>query len=112
MATTYKWKVIALYCKPSYEGKTNVIETVHWRCDANDGTFNASTYSTCNLEYDTESEFIEYADLTEEQIFEWVWSHGVDQDATQTNLDSQLELLVNPPIITPILPWINTSNVA
>ena len=112
MANTYTWKVAALNCLPTSNGKTNVVQTIHWRCEGTDGTHNASVYSTCGVNYNEGEPFTEFNDLTESQIISWAWDHGVDRTVTETSLDNQLAALANPPIITPTLPWIVSSNVA
>jgi hypothetical protein len=67
--------------------------------------YSASIYNTCQLPA-PEGTFTPYADLTQDQVLGWIWANGVDQQATeqavQTNIDNQ----INPPIVTPPLPWV------
>ena len=68
-------------------------------------------YSTVAFQIDEEkTDYIPYADLKEEQIVEWVKASLGEEGVTATYaaIDSKIESLVNPPIITPPLPWAPT----
>ena len=104
MATTYKWSVTQMDCYPQSEGETNVVFTVHWTCFGTDGTYNGSVYSTCSVPAPTGS-FTPYADLTQDQVLGWIWANGVDKDATEASVAQQIQNQVNPPVVTPTLPW-------
>lgn len=105
MATTYTWTVTALDCYPQAEGETDVVFTVHWTCSGTDGTYSASVYSTCDVTYTAGSPYTPYADLTEQQVIGWVWASGVDQAATEAAVATQIQNQINPPVVTPALPW-------
>jgi hypothetical protein len=105
MTTTYTWTIQQMDCVPQEDGLTDVVVTAHWTVSATDGTYNASSYGTASFTYDPESTFTPYADLTQEQVLGWVWDNGVDKDAVEANLDQQIEAQINPPIVTPPLPW-------
>lgn len=104
---TYNWTISALDCKPQEDGLTDVVVTAHWRVDATDGTYNAGVYGTQSFTLNTEGNFTPFADLTQDQVVGWVQENmGVDAvTALQENLDKQIENLVNPPIVSPALPW-------
>ena len=104
MATTYTWSVTAIECYPQSEGETDVVFTVHWTCFGTDGTYNAYVYSTCSVPAPTGS-FTPYADLTQDQVLGWIWADGVDKDATESSVAQQIQNQVNPPVVTPALPW-------
>jgi hypothetical protein len=104
MATTYTWSVTAMNCYPDAEGQSDVVFTVHWTCAGTDGTYNGSAYSTCSVPAPTGS-FTPYADLTQEQVLGWIWNSGVDKDATEASVAQQIQNQVNPPVVTPALPW-------
>lgn len=105
MTTEINWTISALDCAPSEDGMTDVVKTVHWRCDGVDGDASGSVYSTCGLPTPTGSEFTPYADLTKEQVLGWIWANGVDQEATEAAVQSQIDAAKNPPIVQPPLPW-------
>ena len=106
MTTTTTWTVTAMNCYPQEDGNTDVVFTVHWTCAGTDGTYNASVYSTCSVPAPTGSAFTPYADLTQAQVLGWIWANGVDQSATEAAVDQQIQAQVNPPVVTPPLPWI------
>jgi hypothetical protein len=76
------------------------VTTAHWRCDAVDGDFSASSYGTCGFDGELTTP---YADLTEAQVLEWVWQ-TVDKDATEASIASQIEAQKNPVSATGV-PW-------
>ena len=49
--------------------------------------------------------FTPYADLTQDQVLGWVWANGVDKDTTEAAVQSMIDNQINPPIVTPPLPW-------
>jgi hypothetical protein len=76
------------------------VTTAHWRCDAVDGDFSASSYGTCGFDGELTTP---YEDLTKEQVLEWVWQ-TVDKDAYEASLASQIEAQKNPVSATGV-PW-------
>lgn len=104
MATQITWTVTAMDCYPQESGETDVVFTVHWTCAGTDGTYNASVYSTCAVPT-PEGAFTPYVDLTQEQVLSWIWANGVDQAATEAAVEQQLQNQIDPPVITPPLPW-------
>jgi hypothetical protein len=115
MANTYTWIVEQMDCYPTYESQTNVVFTVHWRCNAtSDQTqvvngqtvpYTANIYGTRGLTYTAGSPYTPYAQLTQQQVLEWIWANNVDQNATQTALDGMIANQINPPVVSPALPW-------
>ena len=109
--TTINWTISALNCYPASEGQTNVVFTVHWQCSGTqeiDGkTYNGSVYSTCGVTYTSGSTYIPYANLTKEDVLGWIWASGVNKDATEAAVQQQIDTAINPPVITPTLPWEN-----
>ena len=89
-------------------GFTEVVLSAGWRCTGVDGEFSSSAYGSVSFPQPEEGgAFTPYADLTLEQVLGWVWDNGVDKDATEISVTAQVENLVNPPTITPPLPWGN-----
>ena len=107
--STIVWNVSAMNCYPQAEGQTNVVFTVHWTCSGTqeiDGkTYNGSVYSTCGVTYTSEATYIPYAELTKEDVLGWIWNSGVDKEATEAAVQQQIDTAINPPVITPVLPW-------
>jgi hypothetical protein len=103
--TNITWTVTAMNCYPTVGSETDVVFTVHWTCSGNDGTYTSSVYSTCSVPTPTGTTFTPYADLTQEQVLGWVWANGVDKDATEAAVQAQINNQINPPVVTPPLPW-------
>jgi hypothetical protein len=78
------------------------ITTAHWTATAVDGDYTASVYSTCGFAEATP--IIPYASVTEAEVLDWIWANGVDKDATEASLASQIELQKNPVTATGV-PW-------
>jgi hypothetical protein len=107
MTTTYQWTIQALDCVPQEDGKTDVVVTAHWSVSATDGTYMSSAYGTQSFTYEAGKAFIPYPDLTQYEVIGWVQAGmGIDAvTALQESLDKQIEAQINPPIVTPPLPW-------
>lgn len=107
MAITYNWTVAQLDAYPTYENHTDVVFTVHWRMDGTDGEHTAGVYGSVGLTLDPEATFTPYADLTEAQVVGWVKDALGEEQVTsyEANVAAQIDALVNPPVVTPALPW-------
>ena len=102
MTTT--WTVTAMDAYPQDAGQTDVVFNVHWTCAGVQDEYSASIYSTTSVPT-PEGSFTPYADLTQDQVLGWVWANGVDKDATEAAVQQQIDNLINPPVVTPPLPW-------
>jgi hypothetical protein len=110
MSATITWKIEWMQCKPVEGTFTDVVVTAGWRCNGVQDTHNTSIYSTASFTLDPESTtYIPYADLTQEQVLEWVWANGVNQKTTEAAIQSQINSLINPPVVQLPLPWTPTS---
>lgn len=109
MANTYTWVIEQMDCYSQADDETDVVMTVHWRQNAADGTYSATVYGTVGLTYTPDSPFTPYANLTQQQVIGWVEAAlGAEQCAQITaSLDAQIANQVNPPVVTPPLPWVS-----
>jgi hypothetical protein len=103
MATTITWSITAMNCSTTEQNPDTVI-LCHWTCAGTDGTYNASIYSTCSVPSPTGS-FTPYSDLTQSQVLDWCYANGVDKTSTEAAVEAQLQAQINPPVVTPALPW-------
>jgi hypothetical protein len=99
------WLIETLWVRPVEGSLTDVVVTAAWRCNGTDGTYSGSVYATVSFTPPDPSKFIQYQDLTQAEVLNWVWSSGVDKDAAEAAVIQQIENQKNPPIITPPLPW-------
>ena len=107
MSITTTWVIEQMTCYPTYESQTDVVFNVAWRVNATDGTFYATAYGTQSVTYVAGSPYTPYADLTQAQVIGWVQTAmGPEQVASiEANLAKQIDNLINPPVVTPPLPW-------
>jgi len=111
MSNTYTWIIDSLDVTPSINGKNNVVSCIHWRLIADDGitptSHNAMIYGTQSFTYTLESEFIAYANLTEQTVINWLESAIGQEQITimKSILDSQIVNIINPPVVNLPLPW-------
>jgi hypothetical protein len=107
MATTFNWQIEQLNCYPQADNQTDVVFNIHWRLTGTDGTYSGSVYSTCGVTYVASEPYTPYADLTQDQVLGWIWASGVDKDSAEAAVQTQIDNQINPPVVSPPLPWIN-----
>jgi len=107
--TQFSWTISQLDTAPQSEGLIDVVKTVHYRYKGIDGDYQAETYGTYSCGEPSQSDFTAYPDLTEANVIGWL-EVGLDVDAMQTNIETQIENLKNPPIVNLPLPWSENSN--
>jgi hypothetical protein len=107
--STYTWKINYLNTYPSYDGLSNLVYSVDWLCTGAN-TVNPNITSSVRgvqpVNYDPTKPYIEYANLTEETVMEWIQS-SMDSEslnAIYTQIDIYNDEILNPPVIPP-LPW-------
>tara|TARA_R100001163_G_scaffold7327_1_gene7733 strand:- start:228 stop:602 length:375 start_codon:yes stop_codon:yes gene_type:complete len=123
VAATIEWLVESLDCYPTKDGKTDVVMSVHWRCngaeekpreeeeEGEEGEeekekeyFRSTFYGTVSVTYQDGDDFTPFADLTKDQVLGWVWE-SVDKNETETKIQKGIDDQRNPPITQPTLPW-------
>ena len=113
MATTYTWGIVVLDCKPAVDSLVDYVVTSHWTLNGDDGAgHTGSVYGTASFEVDpTKPDYVPYKDLTESEVIAWTQGAlGADTvTAYEENVASQIENQINPPIVTPPLPWVKPS---
>lgn len=107
MAITNTWAVVQMDAYPEADGETDVVFNVHWTLTGTDGTYSGNVYGSQAVTYEAGSSFTPYADLTEDQVINWVQSAmGAEQVAIfEANVAEQIADQINPPVVTPDLPW-------
>ena len=110
----YTWVISQMDCKPKEDLMTDVVVEIHWRRNATktfeDKIYNADVYGAYSCPLPSGEGFTPYEDLTFEQVCSWLDS-GLPVDEIDLGLASQIELLVNPPLIVLPLPWSETNNI-
>ena len=94
-------------------GHQEVVLTAGWRATGTEAntatppeTFTNSIYGTCTFPEPAEGgSFTPYSALTQSQVIGWCWANGIDQQATETAINNNLNLQINPLVTQPPLPW-------
>jgi hypothetical protein len=102
--TNYKWTISALNCVAKEGQMTDVVSIIHWIRQAEINNIIVSVYGTMNCATPSETDFTAYPDLTYEQICEWLEA-GLDISELDTNLNYQIDNIINPKIVNLPLPW-------
>lgn len=106
MAIEAKWVVSQLDTAPSEDGLQDVVKTVHYRYQGQDAEYFAEVYGAMGCATPSDTDFTAYEDLTYEQVCEWLEA-GLNVEAMDLNLATQIENLKNPPIVNLPLPFSN-----
>ena len=111
MSATITWRVGVMECYPTYDQNTDVVFTVHWDCLGSEtvsgSTYNGRVYGATGVTFHSGSDFTPYEDLTQPQVFGWVWDAmgSGSKENYENSVQAQINNLINPPIVTPPLPW-------
>jgi hypothetical protein len=86
----------------------DVVTTVHWRYNGTteDG-ISAEIYGAQAVGTPTPDAFTPYPELNEEQVIGWM-EETMDVPAMQLNIAEQIELIINPVMVTLPPPFANT----
>lgn len=109
MAINYTWDCKTVDVYPTHDGHSDVVYVVHWRLnaesdqqDAEGNNYSASVYGTHSVNADDISNFIPFADLTNDIVTGWVTSGMGDDEVAnlKSGLDSNIENQINPTSVT------------
>ena len=108
MSTTYNWVINQLDTAPSEDGLTDVVKVVHWTRTAEQFVggepINVSSYGTMGCATPSATDFTAYPDLTYDQVCGWL-NAGLPVAEIDLGLDTQIQNIINPPIIVLPNPW-------
>ena len=107
MTITNTWAVIQMDAYPEEDGETDVVFNVHWTLIGVDGVYRGIVYGTQAVPLDPDAPFTPYADLTEAQVIGWVQDAMGEEVVAgyEANVAQQIADQINPPVVTPPLPW-------
>ena len=107
MPITYTWSVVQMDAYPELDNEPDVVFNVHWTMNGTDGTYGGSVYGSQALTLDPSAPFTPYNELTEAQVLGWVFTAmGTEQVAAyEANVAEQIADQIDPPVVTPPLPW-------
>ena len=107
---TLSWIIERLLVKPTEGTHTDVVITADWRCNGTQESFSGTCYGSTSFAPPS-GEFTPYEDLTQEQVLNWCYANGVDKTAIEANVTQQIENQINPPVISPPLPWVPVAEI-
>ena len=105
MANTYTWDCKTVDCYPEHDDHSDVVYNIHWRLnavsdeqDAEGNDYAASVYGTHSVNADDISDFIPFADLTNEIVTGWVTDGMGEEEVTslKSGLDAKIADEINP----------------
>lgn len=106
MAVTLTWSIDKMITAPSLGGLTNVVKEVHWKCTGVDGDATHFSYGRVDFNDANGDAFTAYADLTEEQVIEWVKADlGTHVEFTENLVTKLVTDIKYPPKQESALPW-------
>jgi hypothetical protein len=90
--TQFFWQIETFETHSEFDGKTDVVHTIKWKCRAIDSPFEASFVGSVPITYDANAQFVESPKLAENSVWEWITPH-LDklavEAALQANIDNQ-----------------------
>jgi len=72
-----------------YIASTGFIKVVHWKCTAKDKEHETLAYGS--VEFNESYPQIPYNEVTENDIFTWIWNESVDKDEIENHLIKEIE---------------------
>lgn len=105
---TYDWCIEQLLAAPEKDGLTDVVQTIHWRlnAEAEDG-LTATCYGSVGLQSPDPDEFVAYEGLSKETVVGWLHSTMGEDEVIQieANLMGEINKKRNPPVVAKPVPW-------
>ena len=109
MANTYTWDCKTVDVYPKHDNESDVVYNVHWRLnavsdqqDAEGNDYTASVYGTHSVNADDITNFVPFADLTNDLVTGWV-TDGMGEDEVdnlKSGLDNDIDNQINPTSVT------------
>ena len=101
---TYSWQIVSMPSYAQIDGQSDVVFQVNWQCQAQDGQYSAVSVGSVPVAYTAGSPFTPYDQLTQEQVWGWI-NPSIDRPEIEANLAAMIDAQMNPPVVTPPLPW-------
>jgi hypothetical protein len=112
MELIYNWNFNPLESYPTASGYTDVVFQVHWQVSAVTESYTAYQIGVQPVQYNTESIFIPFNELTFDTVYGWVTSSMGEEyyNSIIAGLSRQIENQINPPILIQSAPWLTTTS--
>jgi hypothetical protein len=97
-----EWSIISMESQPS----TGIVVTANWSCVAQENTVVAPPISGACVFPPPNENYTPYAQLTQDQVLDWVWSvGGVNKTTTENAANEALQAILTPATIMQPNPW-------
>lgn len=104
MIITCTWVIGPLETDQTHPELADVVKTIHWRRNATDGTYSATSYGTVSVGDPTPETFTDYVSLTEAQVIGWL-EGSMDVAVVDADLTKMVEAMHYPPVLHKAVPW-------
>jgi len=107
--TTFEWNCRTVDAYPTDGEYTDVVYNVHWivtgvsdQLDPEGNPYSATSIGTQVVPTDPLTDFIPFADLTNEEVVQWTQTAMGEEQVAQieSSIENQIANLINPPSIT------------
>ena len=103
---TFLFSSSAIQAIPLEDGLNDIIHSVSYRICASYGTHHAYKKLTTTLPLPNADNFIDYRQITEAQLVEWLEQNEPSLDAVKAEMNQEIQLLkAKPTTVTMPLPW-------
>lgn len=96
MDITYNWSISGVDGTPADGEKKNIVRVIHWRCSGYVTDYPIISNSRGGFvildEPGEDYSFIDYAELTEEHLMEWLFA-SLDKKRVESEIGEQLQLV-------------------
>lgn len=106
--TAKTWTITNINVYPHHEGEADVVCSASWNVSGTDGTYSGSLNGATAFKLNPDAEYIQFDQLTEEQVLSWVFdSLGEESKATaEADVDAQIAYAASQAQAKP-MPWAN-----
>lgn len=109
MPATFSWRIAGLQCFPEHEGHSMVVTNIFWTVTATLDDKTSYATGNCVVRYDPASVFVNYSDLTEPDVQDWItadFRQNVESQMLE-KLEANDRADIFPETVSPPLPWPN-----
>lgn len=87
--------------------RINQVSRVHWRLNGASNSVSDSIYGEAILEYDEKNQYINYENLSEDIVIDWVKKYLGDKKTLEYEevLTNKINNLISPDVVPTKLPW-------
>lgn len=101
---SYNWEILSLHTVPHQNGLNDVVKQINWRFQASDGVYFGDISGYTELIPPSHDSYIQYQNLTEETIQNWILEN-VNYDELVQTVNQKLDENKNPSIVEKTPPW-------